>query len=145
MKQANQEGLRNRIEILKKEFNLRTGSAFAKYVGINRSNFYQAMKGEERLIGEAMINKIALSLSINRQWLLTGIGDIHMNEEERKRDKILDNQSKLVDAHLILVKNSETLTETNRKLVDQNQELFEENKKLRASNEQMMKDINTKK
>jgi len=141
MNPIDQEGIRKRIEILKKEFNLNTGSAFAEAVRINRSNFYQAMKGEERQIGEAMINKIAVSLHINREWLLTGKGEIHINMEDKQIKELLNNHSKLVDAHIILVKNSETLTNTNKQLVDQNKELFEENRKLRQSNEKLINEI----
>lgn len=141
MNQIDQQGIKKRIELLKNEFNLNTGSAFAESVGINRSNFYQAMKGEERQIGEAMINKIAVSLNINREWLLTGKGEIYINMEEKQIQELLNNHSKLVEAHIILVKNSETLTNTNKQLVDQNKELFEENRKLRESNERLINDI----
>lgn len=140
MNTIDQEGVKKRIEILKMKFNINTGSDFAKSVGINKSNFYQAMKGEERHIGESMINKIAACLHINREWLLTGNGEIYINMEEKRIEELYENHKKLVDAHIILVKNSETLTNANIQLVEQNKELFEENKKLREVNEKLMDD-----
>lgn len=141
MNKIDQEGVKERIEILRKKFNFNTISAFAEAVGVNRSNFYQAIKGEERQIGEAIINKIAVSLNINREWLLTGNGEIYINMEEKQMQELLDNHNKLVEAHIILVKNSETLANTNKQLVDQNKDLFEENRKLREDNNKLINQL----
>lgn len=141
MNKMNQAEIKKRIEYLMKEFNLETRSSFAESIGMNTSNFYQSMKGDNRTIGVGMIDKIALKFKVNKEWLLTGTGGIYMDEKERRIDKLLANHDKLVEAHIVLVKNSETLAETNKKLVDQNNELHEENKLLRKANEDYLQEF----
>ena len=133
--------IRQRIEQLMEELDISSRASFADEIGINRSNFYQSMKGEERTIGETIINKIALTYGVSREWLMTGIGEMYNSMESKKMKELLGSYTKLVDAHVILVKNSETLTNTNKELVDQNKVLFAENKDLRDSLEILMKEL----
>lgn len=49
---------------------------FADKVGINRSNFSKITNGNYPC-GEGVINKIVLAFGVNKQWLLTGEGDMY--------------------------------------------------------------------
>lgn len=49
---------------------------YADKVGINRSNFSKITNGNYPC-GEGVINKIVLAFGVNKQWLLTGEGDMY--------------------------------------------------------------------
>ncbi|NDW10077.1 S24 family peptidase [Dysgonomonas sp. 520] len=73
-----------RILLIKKELGYDSDGAFADRLNINRSNFSQMMRGN-RPIGENIINKISIQTNINKEWLLTGEGEmfvpIHNTEQ----------------------------------------------------------------
>lgn len=48
---------------------------FSKKIGISQPNLSKILSGE-RPCGEAIINKIVISLDINKEWLLTGEGEM---------------------------------------------------------------------
>lgn len=50
-------------------------SEFSRLTDINQSNMSSMLNGK-RKIGDAIINKIVLSFDINKDWLLTGEGEM---------------------------------------------------------------------
>ena len=56
---------------------------FADKVGINRSNFSKITNGNYPC-GEGVINKIVLAFGVNKQWLLTGEGDMYTPKQENE-------------------------------------------------------------
>lgn len=137
----NQKAIADRIQVVKREQNITTDALFADTIGENRSNFSQALKGENRKIGEMLLYKIAVRFNINMDWLLKGEGNMYINSTERNMQKLLDSHETLVNAHVVLVENSKILTETNKKLTDQNQDLLQSNKELRETNNLLMKEF----
>lgn len=49
---------------------------FADFVGVDRSNFSKILKGNYPC-GDGVVNKIVLATGVNKQWLLTGEGDMY--------------------------------------------------------------------
>ncbi|WP_280671655.1 MULTISPECIES: XRE family transcriptional regulator [unclassified Dysgonomonas] len=64
-----------RILLIKKELGYETDGAFADAANISRPNFSQMLNGN-RTIGESIINKICVQMNINKEWLLTGNGNM---------------------------------------------------------------------
>lgn len=50
-------------------------SSFSEVTNIKQSNMSSMLNGK-RKIGDGVINKIVLSFDINKEWLLTGKGDM---------------------------------------------------------------------
>lgn len=67
----------DRILLIKDKLGYETLGSFADAVNISRPNFSQMMKGN-RAIGESIINKICVQMNINKEWLITGGGDMLM-------------------------------------------------------------------
>lgn len=59
-----------RIKILMDHFNLSSGQ-FADKILMDRSGFSKRLNGHVA-IGDAVVNKIVLALSVNKNWILTG-------------------------------------------------------------------------
>lgn len=67
-----------RIKRLMKEFCCNQ-TEFSKRTGIRQQNLSEILLGK-RPCGEGIINKIVISLGVNKQWLLTGEGDMLKTE-----------------------------------------------------------------
>lgn len=63
-----------RIKLIMNKFGLNQ-TKFSEISGIKQSNLSKILSGE-RTCGEAIINKIVLSFDINKDWLLTGEGEM---------------------------------------------------------------------
>lgn len=70
---VNNEAVLFRIGNLMHELGYNRGQ-FADKIGMDRSGFYKRMSGEVST-GNAVINKIVLSLGVNKDWLTTGVGE----------------------------------------------------------------------
>lgn len=55
--------------------------SFANRTGIAQANLSKILSGD-RPCGEAVVNKIVMSLDINKDWLLHGYGE--MDKEQKK-------------------------------------------------------------
>lgn len=62
----------SRIKELMRHFNASSGQ-FADMINMDRSGFSKRLNGHVA-IGDAVLNKIVLALSVNKVWLLTGDG-----------------------------------------------------------------------
>lgn len=72
--------------ILEKE-RIKPGS-FAKAIGVNPTQIYDLQNGKTKKISDAMANKIIKSYShYNRIWLLTGEGEMLINESTNENNK----------------------------------------------------------
>lgn len=67
---------------------------FAKRIGLRQPNLSAILKGD-RPCGEGVVNKILLSFDISKSWLLTGEGDMLINEEP------VSNQTKQEDSKMV--------------------------------------------
>ena len=81
----------DRIRELMVQFKLNQ-SDFAKQIGVRQPNLSAILKGE-RKCGEGVINKILLSFDINRDWLLTGEGNMLKSESNRNTPNIHDESA----------------------------------------------------
>ena len=135
METLKQDGIRVRIQEIKKIFKFSNDGVFADAIDLNRSNFYQYMKEEGgRNIGSSLIYRIAVKLGVNESWLASGKGEMFMVEENEQLNKLYDNHDKLVDAHIRLI-------DMHEKIFQQNQELFKENKELREMNNILVSEL----
>lgn len=62
-------------------------SEFSKKADINQSNMSNMLSGK-RKIGDAIINKIVLSFDINKEWLLTGEGEMLKKTKSSKSNAV---------------------------------------------------------
>lgn len=67
---------------------------FAKRIGLRQPNLSAILKGD-RPCGEGVVNKILLSFDISKSWLLTGEGNMLINEE------LVLNQTKQEDSKMV--------------------------------------------
>lgn len=67
---------------------------FAKRIGLRQPNLSAILKGD-RPCGEGVVNKILLSFDISKSWLLTGEGNMLINEEP------VSNQTKQEDSKMV--------------------------------------------
>lgn len=68
------QSVNDRINLLISELN-DTPSRFAKHVGIDASNMYKKLKGTVKFT-DSDLNKMVNTTSVNRDWLLTGKGEM---------------------------------------------------------------------
>jgi len=69
-----------RVRQLITDHNLSDGK-FADAIDMDRSGFSKRMSGKVS-VGKAFIEKIVSNFNVERQWLLTGIGDVYKKERE---------------------------------------------------------------
>ena len=74
MKENNITEVVERIRLIMKQFDLNQ-TQFAQRIDIRQPNLSAILKGE-RVCGDGVINKIVLSFDINKDWLLTGEGEM---------------------------------------------------------------------
>ena len=89
------QGLIDRILLIKSELGYVSDGAFADKLNINRSNFSQMMRGN-RPIGENIINKISIQTNTNKEWLLNGFGKMFNTQRVPDEAQFLDVNIKMV-------------------------------------------------
>ena len=62
-----------------------TFSEFAKKIGTHQSSLSRALSDGNK-VGDATLNKISIAFGINKQWLLTGEGDMVTNEQKSENN-----------------------------------------------------------
>ena len=77
----NQKEVIERINRLMSDLGL-SQTQFAVKCGINQSCFSNAMSGN-RAFGASMVNKAVIATGVNRNWLVTGIGEPFSNDEKQ--------------------------------------------------------------
>lgn len=100
---------------------------FSQVSGIGQANLSAILNGR-RSVGSAIVNKIVLAYNVNKQWLLTGEGEIFnaafVNEPMAVYEKVTSSaELRVYDA----VKN---LTYTNRELVTMYKQVIEDKRVL---------------
>ena len=78
-----------RIKSLMDHFNL-SSSQFADIIRMDRSGFSKRMNGHVA-IGDAVINKIVLALSVNKDWLLNGVEPMLIPNLNNAQSKNIEN------------------------------------------------------
>lgn len=106
----------NRIELIKNKLNYKSAGRFADDLGISRSNFSQMMQGK-RPIGEGIVNKICIHMNIEKEWLMTGIGNmLGNNNSENYLKKMIQLLEEKIDS---LEKDVKFQGEKNKALIEE--------------------------
>lgn len=71
----NDIGLLERIQFIMSELGFKSKGEFADAIDVGRSNLSQMLQNK-RTVGDAILNKISIHLNINKDWLLTGEGEM---------------------------------------------------------------------
>ena len=106
-----------RIKELMKHFNV-SPAQFADKIKMDRSGFSKRMNGHVA-IGDAVVNKIVLALNVNKDWLLTGEGDMLKNADLSPPGDCPDCTLMRRDIEL-LEKAVTDLKKENKELIEQN-------------------------
>lgn len=85
-----QDKIIERLNIVRNSLGLNI-TKFAEMSGISQGNM-SAMLNNKRVIGDGILNKIAISFDIRKDWLLTGEGEMKYNMGKRTF-KELDNEA----------------------------------------------------
>ncbi len=87
--------IRSRIELIMQKYGLNQAE-FARQIGVRQPNLSAILKGD-RTCGEGIVNKVALSFDINKDWLLTGEGNmLRANDQEKQVEQNQDESSRLI-------------------------------------------------
>jgi len=76
----NNESIILRVRQLVHESGL-TDSKFSTLIDMEKSGFSKRMRGQVA-IGSGVINKIVIALRINKEWLLTGVGEKYIKQNQ---------------------------------------------------------------
>ena len=88
-----------RIKEIMNKFGLNQTS-FSEKVGLKQPNLSKILSGE-RPCGEAIVNKITLSFDINKNWLLTGEGNMLKEEKKPVLEAVLLKNPMVISVPLV--------------------------------------------
>ena len=133
--EIDQISVRERIKEVKED-NSMNQREFAQSIGIQQSDLSSYLSGKKN-IGITLINRICLEYSINRHWMLTGLGDKKLNKKDSLEKSIEESETvrELIAALKRRDEHVEALIRVNEKHADNFAELLRQMKKTDAPKE----------
>ena len=133
--EIDQISVRERIKEVKED-NSMNQREFAQSIGIQQSDLSSYLSGKQN-IGITLINRICLEYSINRHWMLTGLGDKKLDKKDSLEKSIEESETvkELMAAIKRRDEHVEALIRVNEKHADNFAELLRQMKKTDALKE----------